>query len=289
MTAAVSAIAAIAVCASGRSVTAGGAGPSSPPPGAPSSSARPWLDVKLPPPPAAGAATATLELRLAPGDKLVPSDYAGAKLSIAGAAPRLVPTGDRIERLIAASAREPVRLEIGGVRVLAHVHPGDKLSVHEGHDGGWVAVIGNRMNENAPKSLTVCRPRTSAGECPLGYSSTRVFDGDAVCPRPGGDDPVYKCVKAPVLRARGPLTGRAEVSNASADGRLDEPDTVSLAPRPLGANAVGPSIAVAIGSEAMPMIRLGEASALLVVGPGGAYEVWLDARGRVDSAQLAPK
>lgn len=247
----------------------------------------PWLDVNLPAAPAAGVATAKLVLRLSPGDKLVPADYAGAKLSVASAAPRLVPAGDRIELVVAASPREPLRLEIGGVRVLAHVHPGDTLSIAESHDGGWLAVIGNRMNENAPKRLTVCRPRT--GECPGGYASTRVFEGDAVCPAPRGDDAVYKCVKAPVVRARGPLTGRAEVTSASADGRLDEPDTVSLAPGSLAAKAVGPAISVAIGPEAMPTIRIGPAAALLVVGPGGSYEVWLDAQGRVDSAELSPK
>ena len=108
-----------------------------------------------------------------------------------------------------------------------------------------------------------------------------------MCVEPIDDEPTYKCVKAPVLRARGPLTGRAEVTLASADGKLDEPDTVSLAPRPLAARALGPSISVAIGSEAMPMVRIGGAEALLVVGPGGAYEVWLDAQGHIDSAELA--
>jgi hypothetical protein len=286
----VPAIAAMAVAAAAGAATAGGTGPAAPSPGAAPAKALPWLDVSLPAAPGAGVATGKLVLRLSPGDKRVPADYAGAKVSIGGEPPRVVAAGDRLELAIAASARAPFRLEIGGVRVLAHVHPGDTLSIDEGHDGGWTAVIGSRMNENAPKRLTVCRPRTSsAGECPAGYASTRVFEGDAVCPAPRGDDPVYKCVKAPVVRARGPVTGRAEVTRASADGRLDEPDTVSLAPGPLAAKTVGPAIPIAIGPEAMPTIRIGHAAALLVVGPGGSYEVWLDAQGRVDSAELAPK
>lgn len=283
------AIAAIAMAVAAGAATAGGTGPS-PSPGAAAAKALPWLDVSLPAAPGPGVATAKLVLRLSPGDKLVPADYAGAKIAVGAEAARLVPAGDRVELVIAANPRAPLRLEIGGLRVLAHVHPGDTLSIAEGHDGGWTAVIGTRMNENAPKRLTVCRSRaSSAGECPAGYASTRVFEGDAVCPAPRGDDPVYKCVKAPAVRARGPLTGRAEVTRASADGRLDEPDTVALAPGPLAAKAVGPAIPVAIGPEAMPTIRIGAAAALLVVGPGGSYEVWLDAQGRIDSAELAPK
>lgn len=264
--------------------------PSPSPPPAPSSAstkpapgARPWLEVKLPPAPAPGADHATLEVRLA-ASKTAPPEYAGVKVWVAGAPARAVRVGDRAVLPVAASPTRPLRLEIGGLPVLAHVHDGDTLSVHEGHDGGWVAVIGNRMNENAPRTLTRCGGRArSTGECPAGYVSTRVFEGDPVCPA-AGDDPVYKCVQAPVVRARGPISGRAEVTRASADGNLDEPDTVSLAPTPLAANAVGPRISVAIGSEAMPEVRLGDATALLVVGPGQSYQVWLDDKGRVDSA-----
>ena len=280
--------AAIAVAAVGGPTAAGGDSPSSRPGSAPAST-RPWLEVKLPSAPAAGAPTAKLKLRLA-GTKLVPSEYAGLRVAIDGGAVRTVPLGDRVELVIAASATTPYRFEIGGVRVLAHVHAGDTLAVHQGHDGGWVALIGSRTNEDAPRALTRCAAQLPRGaDCPAGFVSTRVFEGDRVCAEPIDDEPVYKCVQAPVVRARGPLTGRAEVTLASASGKLDEPETVSLAPRPLAPRALGPSIAVAISSEAMPMVRIGGAEALLVVGPGGAYEVWLDPQGRIDSAELAPR
>lgn len=276
-------------------ITTAAASPASPadprpsPPGAPAR-ALPWLEVTLPATPAAGAATARLVLRLSRGDSLVHATYAGAKVSIGGAPPRVVPAGDRLELIVAASAREPLRLTIDGGRVLAHVHAGDTLAIDEGHDGGWLAVIGNRMAENAPKRLTVCPARSApARDCPLGYVQTRVFVGDPVCKSPTDDEPTYKCVKAPVVRARGPLAGRAEVTSASASGRSDETDAVPLAPRPLSAKEIGPAIPVAIGEELMPMLRLGAATALLVVGPGGSYQVWLDDQGRVDSAELAAK
>ena len=252
----------------------------------PPASARPWLDIKLPPPPAAGAPTAKATFALTER-KPVGLEYAGVRLSVGGAAPTLVPAGQRAELVVAASASEPLRLEIGGARVLAHVRPGDTLAVHEGHDGGWVAVIGNRMKENAPRQITRCGAK--AEDCPVGYAWALVHPGDPVCPVRTGDDHPHKCVKATVVRARGPLTGRAEVSNASASGRFDDLDTVSLAPRPLSANAFGAWIAVEVGSESMPWIRLGDAQALLVIGPGESYQVWLDDRGRVDSAQVAPK
>lgn len=277
------AAATIAITAAGASARAGGDSSSSRPGPSPAT-ARPWLGVKLPAAPAAGAPTARLKLKLAGGKQ---SEYAGLKIAIDGGAARTVPLGDRAELVIAASATAPFRFEIGGVRVLAHVHPGDTLAVHQGHDGGWVAVIGNRMNENAPRTLTRCAAQLAKGSgCPAGFASTRVFEGDAVCAEPIDDEPVYKCVQAPVVRARGPLSGRAEVTLASASGTLDELDTVALAPHPLAARALGPSIPVAIGSEAMPMVRISGAEALLVVGPGGAYEVWLDAQGRIDSAEL---
>jgi hypothetical protein len=261
----------------------GHAAPSSPsPPAAPG--ARPWLEVKLPPAPAAGAATARLELKL-DASTPAPAEYAGVKLSVGGAPARAVRLGERVALSIAASATQPLRLEIGGMRVLAHVQPGDVLTVGSGHDGGWVAVIGNRMNENAPKSLTQCGGQARKGQCAAGFTSTRVYKEDSACPAGADDETVYKCVKAPVVRARGPLSGRAEVTNASADGNLDELDTASLAPGPLAAGALGPPISVAIGSEMMPQIRLGDAEAMLVVGPGQSYQVWLDDQGRVDSAR----
>jgi hypothetical protein len=279
------AAATIAIAAAGASARAGGDS-SSTRPGASTATARPWLGVKLPAAPAAGAPTAKLKLKLAGGKQ--PSEYAGLKIAIEGGAARTVPLGDRAELVIAASATAPFRFELGGVRVLAHVHPGDTLAVHPGHDGGWVAVIGNRMNENAPRALTRCAAQLPKGaDCPVGFASTRVLEGDSVCAEPIDDEPVYKCVQAPVVRARGPLSGRAEVTLASASGKLDELDTVALAPHPLAARALGPSIPVAIGSEAMPMVRISGAEAVLVVGPGGAYEVWLDAQGRIDSAELA--
>jgi len=261
------------------------AGAAPAPPSNPAPGVRPWLDVKLPAAPAPAADHATLEVRLA-ASKTAPPDYAGVKVWFAGAPGRAVRVGDRAVIPVAASSTRPLRLEIGGMQVLAHVRPGDTLSLHEGHDGGWVAVIGNRMNENAPRNLTQCggRARTT-GECPAGYVSTRVFEGDPVCPA-SGDDTVYKCVQAPIVRARGPIAGRAEVTRASADGNLEEPETVSLAPTPLAANALGPRIPIAIGSEAMPEVRLGGASAMLVVGPGQSYQVWLDDKGQIDSALM---
>jgi hypothetical protein len=246
---------------------------------------RPWLEVKLPPAPAAGAATARLELDL---ESRTPAqaEYTGVKLSVGGAPAREVRLGERVVLPIAASATQPLRLEIGGMRVLAHVQPGDKLAVRSGHDGGWIAVIGNRMNENAPKSLTQCGGKArKTGACPAGYASAHVYKGDGVCPAGPDDETVYKCVKAPVVRARGPLSGPADVTNASADGNLDELDTVPLAAGPLAAGALGPAITVAIGGEMMPHIRLGGAEAMLVVGPGQSYQVWLDDQGRIDSAR----
>ena len=165
--------------------------------------------------------------------------------------------------------------------------PGDTLDVREGHDSGWVAVIGNRMAENAPKALTVCGHGTD--ECPAGSMWTIVHHGDPVCPPPPGDNQAYKCVKASVVRGRGPLSGRAEVTHASASGSFDDPDTVALAPRPLAANSYGSWVAVHVGAEAMPWINLGGAEALLVIGPGERYQVWLDDQGRVDSARVTAK
>jgi hypothetical protein len=261
--------------------------PPSPPPTAskPAPGAQPWLEVKLPAAPASGAATARLIVKLDPADKLRPAEYAGVKLSVGGAPAREMRLGERAELAIAASATQPSRLEVGGMRVLAHVQPGDRLSVGSGHDGGWVAVIANRMNENAPKRLTQCGGAARKGECPAGYTSTPVYQEDNACPAGADDERVYKCVKAPVVRARGPLTGRAEATNASADGN-PALDTASLAPGPLAANALGPPVHVLIGDEVMPRIRLGNAEALLVVGPGDSYEVWLDDQGQVASKRV---
>src|SRR5689334_7891225 len=102
------AAAAIAIAAAGGPAQAGGDSSSSRPGSAPPS-ARPWLEVKLPAAPAAGAATARLKLKL--GGNKQPSDYAGLKISIEGAAARTVPLGDRAELVIAASATAPYRFE----------------------------------------------------------------------------------------------------------------------------------------------------------------------------------
>lgn len=244
--------------------------------------ALPWLEAKLPAAPARGTPTATAELRLHRGDKLVPADYAGLRVSVGSTPPRLVAAGDKIELTVAAHPTAPLHFEIGGVPMLAHLRPGDRLSVQSGHDGGWTAIIANRTPEAAPASLTICGKK--ADECPIGYASTYAYRGDRVCPVPSGESYTFKCVKAPVVRARGPIGGRAEVGEASANGRFDDLDTVSLTPRPLAANAFGPWIPVSIGRDAMPLVRLGDATARLVLGAGDACQVWLDAQGRVESA-----
>jgi hypothetical protein len=234
-----------------------------------------WLDVKLPAPPAAGALTAKAEFVLR--DQNIPGKtYAGVRLWVGNAPPRLVPTGSKAELVIAASTSEPLRMEVSGMRVLAHVRPGDKLALQEGHDGGWVAVIGNRMAENAPKSLTVC----TQDDCPAGYSAKPAFPGDAVCPVAAGEIS-RKCVKAPLVRGRGPLAGRAEA--------IDDTGPHSLAPQTVAANAVGPWGAMDYRGESMPRIRIGDAQAFLIVGPGDACEVWLDKQGRVDSRLVTVK
>lgn len=250
-------------------------------------STRPWLDVKLPAPPAAGAPTAraTFVLR---DDPTRAAGFAGFRVSVGGAAPALVPTGQHGDFAVAASPTEPLRVEIGASHLLVHVHAGETFDVREGHDGGWVAVIGSRMRENAPRQLTLCGPAVKPpGECPAGYEWTHVFPGDPVC-KVTGDD-AFKCVQASRVRSRGPVGGRAEVTSASASGRFDDMTTLPLAPRPLAARALGAWVFVEISSEVMPRVRLGDAEAMLVIGPGESYEVWLDAQGRVASAQVTAK
>src|SRR5690242_4733104 len=77
--------------------------------GSASPSNRPWLEVKLPPPPGAGApaARATFVLH---DDSAKAADWAGFRISIGGAAPRELPTGQRGEFAVAASATEPLRI-----------------------------------------------------------------------------------------------------------------------------------------------------------------------------------
>jgi len=70
----------------------------------------------------------------------------------------MVPTGQRGDLVVPASATEPLRVDIGASHLLAHVHAGETFDAGEGHDGGWVAVIGSRMRENAPRQLTLCGP-----------------------------------------------------------------------------------------------------------------------------------
>jgi len=250
-------------------------------------STRPWLDVELPAPPPAGAPTARATFGLR-DDPMKPADFAGFRISVGGAAPTLVPTGRRSDFAVAASATAPLRVELGASHLLVHVHAGETFDVREGHDGGWVAVIGSRMRENAPRPLTLCGPAVKPrGECPAGTQWTHVFQGDPVC-KVTGDD-AFKCVKASRVRARGPLAGRAEVTSASASGRFDDMTTLPLAPGPLAAKASGAWAFVEIGPEVMPRVRLGDAEAMLVIGPGESYEVSLDAQGRVASAQVTAR
>jgi hypothetical protein len=96
-------------------------------------------------------------------------------------------------------------------------------------------------------------------------------------------------VKAPVVRGRGPLAGRAEIGEASASGKFDDLDAVSLTTRPLAAGAVGSWIVVPIVGESVPLVRLGDAEALLVLGPGATWQDWLDERGRVDGGAVAAR
>ncbi len=250
-------------------------------PGAGPAKALPWLEVKLPAAPARGTPTATAHLGLDRGDKLVPADFAGLRVFVGSTPPKPVAAGDRIELTVAAHPTAPLHFEIGGVPMLAHLRPGDQLSVESGHDGGWTAMIGNRIPEGAPASLTICGKKYD--ECPIGYASTAAYRGDRVCPV-SGESYTSKCVKAPVVRARGPIAGRAEVGEASVSGRFDDLDTVSLTPSPLAAGAFGPWLPVLIGREAMPLVRLGDATALLVLGAGDACQVWLDAKRHVESA-----
>jgi hypothetical protein len=252
--------------------------------GAPSK--RPWLDVKLPAasPPGTPTAMVTFALRDKP---MQAADWAGFRITVGDAALTRVPTGQSRSYLVAASLTEPVRFDIGSTHVLAHVHPGEIVDVFQGHDGGWVAVIGSRMRENAPKEVTLCGATRKDRECPVGYEWTHVFQGDPACPT--GDD-AFKCVPASRVRARGPFAGRAEVTNASASGRFDDMSTLPLSTGPLSSpSEAGPWLFVDVGAEAMPRIRLGDAEALLVIGPGEAYVVSLDSRGRIASTQVPLK
>jgi hypothetical protein len=236
---------------------------------------RPWLDVTLPAQPAAGTPTAKIKLKLQ-DHKRHASEFAGVRLWVGGAGPRLVPAGSLTELTIAASERAPLRMKVQGFRVLAHVRPGDTLTVDDAHDGGWFVAIGNRTAENAPRQLTVC-PKVRLGDCPNGYTWTPVFPQDTVCPPPT-DDAWYKCVKAPMVRGRGPLTS-AEL--------IDETGRASLVPQPLSGNAFGPWTPAQLGPESMARVRLGSAEAFLVLAPGDACQVWLDEHGQVDSALSA--
>ena len=78
----------------GVAAFADGTGPAAASQPAPSAPARPrpWLDVKLPPAPAAGVPTGKAQFSLH-DSKMVMSDFAGLRISVGGAAPRLVPTG----------------------------------------------------------------------------------------------------------------------------------------------------------------------------------------------------
>jgi hypothetical protein len=239
---------------------------------------RAWLDVKLPPAPPAGATSAKAVLALRE-DKSVTSEYAGLRIWAGSSTPRLVPAGTSVELAVPAGGNAPLRIEVGGFRVLAHVRPGDLLAVREGHDGGWTAMIGNRMAENAPRSLTICISMQDG--CPAEYTRTYVYAGDPVCPVPADESYGHKCVKAPKVRGRGSLAGRAEV--------VDDVDAKPLTRQPLAANTVGPWVVVQTAAESMPRVRLGDAEAFLIMSPGDACEVWLDDQGRVDSALVATK
>ncbi len=250
---------------------------------APAVAARQLLEVRLPAAPPAGAATAKVVIELHE-NRMAPTEYEGVRLLVGAAAPRELKVGERVELTIATSTDQPYRFEAGQLPVLAAVRPGDTLLIGEGHDGGWHAEIANRQLHNASKAITTCGKR--GGECAKLLLSESVQEGDPVCPK--RDDESYKCVQAPLARARGPvaMNSRATVSEASESGLFDDLDTVPLAPKGLVAGAVGAWIPVAIGGERMPRVSIGEASALVLMGPGERWEVWLAPGGRVDAALI---
>lgn len=246
-------------------------GPADPPP---TPAPLPWLDVTLPAAPARGP-TGKADLVLDTVGAFEHS-YSGIRLTIGKAAPKLVPLGQRVKVVVAASATEALHFEVHGIQALAHVRPGDELILRAGHDGGWFAAIGNRMAEAAPKSLTRCVKPSE--DCPEGYTWTHAYKGDAVCPVPP-DETTHKCVRSPTVRARGPLS-TAEVGVDSGP--------VLLTLTPIAAGALGPPTAIEYGREGVPLVQLDNARAFLIVGPGDACEVWLD-HGRVASRLLTAK
>ncbi|MEZ4359063.1 MAG: hypothetical protein R3B48_02710 [Kofleriaceae bacterium] len=249
------------------------------------SAARPWLDVVLPAEPARGAASARAVFALHDSE-VAPSAYAGVRLRVGAAAPRLVPLGARAEVRLVASRTRPLRFDVGDVHVLAYAYPGDRLTLLGTPDGGWVAKIKDRVPESAPKKLTTCA--AAADDCPVGYLPTPTYAGDRVCPPPASEDVGLKCVKAPVVRGRGPLVDAGEVAEASASGRFDDLDALPLGPVATG--AVGPWRAVNLGGDAMPRVRLGAAEAFVLMGPGEAWQVWVGADGQLDAERVpAPK
>jgi hypothetical protein len=232
---------------------------------------RPWLEVHLPGPPAAGAPAAKAIVGLHES-KVVASEYEGVRLSVDGAAPRDVRLGEQVELTIPASADGRLTFRVHQMAVIAPIRPGDTLRVIDEHDGGWVAQVEDRQTYNAPKSVTKCLIKKN-GECPAFYGSELLQSEDSVCPTRG--EITFKCVLAPRVRLRGKVEGKAEVNEASESARFDDLGTVPLSAK---------WTAVAIGGERMPLVTIGEASAYVLMGPGEDWEVWKSADGRVEAA-----
>ena len=233
---------------------------------------RPWLEVRLPEPPAAGAPTAKAIVGLEES-KMVASELEGVRLTIGTAPPRDVKLGERVELAIPASVDGLLTFHVNQRPTIAPVRPGDTLRIIDEHDGGWVAQVEDRQTYNAPKSLTRCLTKAH-GECPALYDSETLHPEDPVCPDRGGAI-TSKCVLAPRVRLRGKVDGKADVTEASASGRFDDLDTVPLSAK---------WTAVAIGGERMPFVTIGDASAFVLMGPGEDWEVWTSADGRVEAA-----
>jgi hypothetical protein len=244
-----------------------------------------WLDVKLPPPPRAGVARGRAEISLDDEAHLDASEYAGVRVRVGNAEPRLIPVGQRVKLTVPASTTEPLHIEVAGIPMLAFVRPGETVSIIDGHDGGWWALLNQRLTENAPSKITICSDKGTDIECPAGYIWTYAYRGDRVCRVSVDEGYAAKCVKAPIVRVRGPFEGRAETA---VGGEL-----VPLTTGPLDAKTVGPWHPLDLGRERMAWVRLGDAEAILVLGPGEACEVWLDDQKRVAArlvkAPMEPK
>jgi hypothetical protein len=232
---------------------------------------RPWLEVHLPPPPAAGTPAARAIVGLTEM-KPVRSELEGVRLVVGSAAPREVKLNERVELTIPASADGLLTFQVDRWPIIAPVRPGNTLTIMDEHDGGWVAQVEDRQNHNAPRSLTKCLTRENQN-CPRFHGSEPQQSEDPGCTQRA--DVTSKCVLAPRVRLRAPVEGRAEINEASASGWFDDVGDVPLSTK---------WTAVVIGGQRMPLVTIGEASAYVLMGPGEDWEVWRSADGRVEAA-----